>query len=153
MNKKKLFVLALVSILSVMPTLTAFGQETELKLNTEYSVQNFKFTFDVVRIVKEAYPMGMFSGRPHNPDMDKSLDGVLGLEMSLKAGKGEALAKLDAFIINEKGEKNVKADMTSMAGDSSITYMFNVPTSAVKIKFSIGGKVFNLEKVLSAKAK
>ncbi|MCL2660636.1 MAG: hypothetical protein FWD64_08985 [Acidobacteriaceae bacterium] len=120
-----------------------------LVLNKEYSAQGVKFTVQSVKIYKDSYPMGMFSGRPSNPDMDPSYDGVLGIELTLTAGTGEAFSKLDTYLINEKGVRNVKEDQTGMSGEHSYTILFNVPMSARKLKLGIGSLKLSLEKVLN----
>jgi hypothetical protein len=144
---KTLSILVLVSLLA-QATLNA-QQAVNLELNKEYSVQGFKFTVQSAKIHKGSYPMGMFSGRPSNPNMDPLLDGVLGIELTLTGGDGDGFTKLEKYLVNEKGERNVKEDMMSMAGGAKITILFNVPVSATKMKLGIGKLELNLEKVLN----
>jgi hypothetical protein len=155
---KRVFILAIIAVFAVSNQVVAQAAKNQskivdLELNKVYGVQGFKFTVQVVRILKDSYPMGMFSGRPSNPNMDPSYDGVLGIELTLKEGNSDVFSKLETYIVNEKGERNVKADMTGMSGASESTYLFNVPLSAKKIKFNIGGLELNLEKVLSKSEK
>ena len=127
----------------------ASAQTVNLELNKEYSVQGFKFTVQVVKIHKGGYPMGMFSLRPSNPNMDSSYDGVLGIELTLTSGNFETFTKLESYLVYEKGNKNVKEDMSGMSSDPKYTVTFNVPTSAKKLVFGIGSMKLNLENVLS----
>ena len=120
-----------------------------LELNKAYAVQGFKFTVQSVKIHKDSYPMGMFSGRPSNPEMDPSYDGVLGIKLTLNEGDDNAFSNLDKYLVNEKGERNVKADMTTMSMTPEYTILFNVPMSARRIKFGVGSLELNLEKVLN----
>ena len=145
---KKLSILLLVSMLAQLALYAQSKQVVNLALNKEYSVQGFKFTVQSVNIHKGSYPMGMFSGRSSNPNMDSSLDGVLGIVLTLTAGNGDEFSKLDKYLLNEKGKRNVKEDMTSISNASKITILFNVPLSARKIKFCIGNLELNLENVV-----
>ena len=125
------------------------AQTVNLELNKEYSVQGFKFTVQAAKILKDAYPVGMFSLRPSNPNMNSSYDGVLGLEITLTAGDKDAFSKLEKYLIHEKGDKNVKEDMSEMSNAPKFTVLFNVPLSAKKLVFGIGSLKLNLENVLS----
>ena len=141
-------ILSILVFASMMAHSSVQAQNVNLELNKEYSVQGFKFTVQTAKIHKGSYPMGMFSGRPSNPKMDPALDGVLGIELTLTGGDKDAFSKLDMYLVNEKGERNVKEDMMSMSGEKKITVLFNVPMTEKKIKFGIGKLVLNLEKVL-----
>jgi len=131
------------------PLATNNQNAIDLELNKAYSVQGFEFTVQTVKIHKGSYPMGMFSGRPSNPNMDPSYDGVLGIELSLTKGNGDTFSELEKYLVNEKGERNVKEDRVIMSNAPKFTIMFNVPMSARKIKFGIGTLELNLEKVLN----
>ena len=125
------------------------NEAINLELNKEYSVKDFKFSIQSVKIYKESYPMGMFSGRPSNPNMDPSYDGVLGIKLTLKNGKDDAFSQLEKYLVNEDGKKNVKEDMMVMAKQPEYTILFNIPVSARKIKLNIGGLELNLEKIIN----
>jgi len=120
----------------------------DLILNREYSVQGFKFTVQSVKIYKDSYPMGMFSGRPSNPKMDPSYDGVLGIELTLRQGDGNAFSKLEKYLVDERGKRNVEDDKMEMSGGSKYTILFNVPMSARRIRFGVGNLEFYLGNVL-----
>jgi len=143
---RKLFIFLFASMIAQA---TIFAQQvTNLELKKEYSVQNFKFTVQSVKIHKGSYPLGMFSGRPSNPKMDPSLDGVLGIELTVTNGSADAFSKLEIYLINEKGARNVKEDMMSMSGNGKMTILFNVPFAAKKLTLGIDKLQFNLERVL-----
>jgi len=129
------------------------GKVVDLELNKAYSVQGFEFTVQTVKIHKGGYPTGMFNIRPSNPKMDPSYDGVLGVVLNLKKGNGDAFSELEKYLVNEKGEKNVKEDMTGLSKLPEYTVIFNVPMSARKIRFGIGDLELNLEKVLNESEK
>ena len=154
MNKKIFTAMAVCVCLLACPAWSQEQSKTvpfvvDLELNKVYSDQDFEFTVQVVKIYKDSYPMGMFSGRPANSKMDPSFDGVLGIEITLKKGNRDTFSKLEKYIVNEKGEKNVKDDKMEMSGDRKYTVLFNVPMSSKKIKFGIGSLLLNLEKVLT----
>ncbi|MDR0348233.1 MAG: WG repeat-containing protein [Tannerella sp.] len=127
------------------------GKEVSLhlELDKKYAVQGFEFTVQSVKIHKGGYPMGMFYGGPSNPNMDPSYDGVLGIVLTLTKGDIHAFSKLDKYLINEKGVRNVEKDNMEMFKVPEYTVLFNVPVSAKKIKFGIGDLELNLEKILS----
>jgi hypothetical protein len=124
-----------------------------LELNKIYSVQNLKFTVKAVKIYKDGYPVelggGTFSMRPGNPNMDPSYNGVLGIELNIDKGSRDAFSKLEVYIIDMNGNRNVDADMAVISSESTYTYLFNVPLSARNITFSIGGLKLDLEKALN----
>ena len=123
--------------------------QVDLALNKAYSFQDFEFTIQTVKIHEGSYPMGMFSGRPSNPNMDPSFDGVLGIELTLNKGNDDTFSELEKYLVNEKGERNVKEDRVILSNAPKFTVLFNVPMSSRKIKFGIGNLELNLEKVLN----
>jgi hypothetical protein len=125
------------------------GKAVYLETGKVYTVQSFRFTVQSVAIHKDSYPMGMFSGRPSNPDMNPDFDGVLGIVLNLKAGNSKAFSDLDKYLIDGKGQRNVKEDAMEMSSGTECTVLFNVPLSARKLTFGIGSLTLNLEKVLS----
>ncbi|MDR2563690.1 MAG: hypothetical protein LBC98_07080 [Prevotellaceae bacterium] len=129
------------------------GKAAYLETGKVYTVQSFKFTVQSAAIHKGSYPMGMFSGRPSNPDMDPAFDGVLGIVLNLKAGNSDAFSELDKYLLDEKGRRNVKADAMEMASETKCTVLFNVPLTARKLTFCIGSLKLNLEKELSKAVK
>jgi hypothetical protein len=122
-----------------------------LELNKIYSVQNLKFTVKAVKIHKDGYPVGggTSSIRPGNPNMDPSYNGVLVIELNVDEGSSDAFSKLEVYIIDMNGKRNVDADRAVISGKSTYIYMFNVPLSARNITFSIGGLKLDLEKALN----
>jgi hypothetical protein len=125
------------------------AKAVNLELNKKYVVKDIEFTVQSVEIHKGGYPLGMFSGAPSNPQKDSSYDGVLGIELTLTKGNVETFSKLEKYLVNEKGERNVKEDMMGLSDAPKYTILFNVPMSARKIKFSIDNLELNLEQVLS----
>ena len=136
-------------IVSMLASASVIAQTANLELNKEYSVQGFKFSVQVAKIQKGGYSTGMFSVRPSNPNMDSSYDGVLGLEITLTAGDFDAFTKLENYLVYEKGNRNVKEDMSGISNKPKYTVMFNVHLSAKKLVFGVGSLKLNLENVLS----
>jgi len=152
---KSLLVIGCLALAMCMVCAPAFAKEkaSNLELKKEYSVSGFKFTVESAKINKGSYPMGMFSGRPSNPNMDPTYEGVLGIVLTLVEGDGEAFPKLEKYLVHENGAKNVKEDKVEMCGAPKCTVLFNVPMSARKIRFGIGSLELNLEKVLNESQK
>ena len=144
--------LSLTVITSDIGHVDEVNEAVNLELNKEYSANGFKFTVQVVRILKGSYPMGMFGGRPANPNLDPAYEGVLGIELTLTSGDSDKFSDLDKYIVHENGERNVKEDHVGIANNPTFKYLYNVPLSAKKIKFCIGGLELNLENVLNKSA-
>ena len=113
-----------------------------------FMIQNYKFKITFVKIDK-SYDVGSTSMHPYNPQKSPENDSVLIIKLKMVEGNLNEFTKLDQWIINEKGEKNIKADMTSLiTRRDEYVILFNVPKSSINLKLVIAGTEIDLSKYL-----
>ena len=150
MNRKIFNVIVASVCVLVFSTCKKDENGSDLVLKKVYKTNGVEFAVQSAKITKDGYKAGTFTLAPPE-SKDPSYNSVLCIEITLQKGKGAGFYELDMYLANEKGVRDEKANHAAIGlidDPNQSIVMFNVPTSARKIKFGIGNLELNLEKVL-----
>lgn len=150
---KKLSIISCVTLIMLMIFITSCAKRDfdrgaitsaakDNKSTRLFTIQNSKFEITSVNIDKSYYM------KPHNPKRKPENDSVLIIKLKIVEGNLDEFRKLSQWIINEKGEKNIKEDMASLTNRNEYTLLFNVPQSSINLWLVIAGTEIDLSKYL-----